>query len=99
MPYKIGQKRHSAKWDRCVKKVGKKGGTNPYAVCSASLGKESWATEPKTKGEAQTMAIEYQHWASNRNLSYGELVEYQNYFTKLGKKFGLTREFKENGII
>lgn len=53
----------------------------------------------KTKDEAQTMAIDYQMWVSEKNLSYGELLEYQNYFEKVGKKFKLTKEFKENGII
>lgn len=53
----------------------------------------------KTKEEARTMAIDYQNWASEQSMSYGELVEYQNYFEKLGKKFGLKEEFKENGII
>jgi len=56
-------------------------------------------SEIKSKGEAETMAIEYQKWASDENLSYSELIEYQNYFEKLGKKFKLTEEFKENGII
>jgi len=55
-------------------------------------------SEVKSKGEARTMAVDYQNWASNQNMSYGELVVYQNYFDKLGKKFGLKKEFKENGI-
>lgn len=53
----------------------------------------------KSKEEARDEAIEWQNWASNQNLSYGELAQYQNYFTKLARKFGLLREFKENGII
>jgi len=56
-------------------------------------------SEIKTKEEAKTMAIDYQNWASEQSMSYGELAEYQNYFEKLGKKFGLKKEFKENGII
>lgn len=52
----------------------------------------------KTKEEAQQEAIKYQSWCSESNLSYSELSEYQKYFEKLGKKFGLTDEFKENGI-
>ena len=54
---------------------------------------------PKTKEEARQNAIDYQHWASNRDLSYGELTLWINYFELIGKKFGLKREFKENGII
>jgi len=31
---------HTAKWDRCVQKVGaRRGASNPYAVCTATLGK------------------------------------------------------------
>src|SRR5262245_6114763 len=37
---------HTAKWDRCVQKVGasSKGASNPYAVCTASLGSGSFKT-------------------------------------------------------
>jgi len=30
---------HTAKWDRCVKKVTARGTGNAYAICSASLGR------------------------------------------------------------
>jgi hypothetical protein len=46
MPYKIkGRKRlHSAKWDRCVRKVSRKGtAVSPYAVCTKALGKKSFS--------------------------------------------------------
>lgn len=33
------------------------------------------------------------------NLSYGEILAYQTYFEKVGKRYGLLREFKENGIL
>lgn len=49
--------------------------------------------------EARSIAVDWQEWASSQNLSYGELAEYQSYFGTLGEKFGLTEEFKENGII
>jgi len=45
MLYKIKSKRkvHSARWDRCVKKVArKKSAVNPFAVCTKSLGKKSF---------------------------------------------------------
>jgi hypothetical protein len=32
-------------------------------------------------------------------LSYGELAEWQAYFSELADKFDLVEEFKENGII
>jgi len=54
---------------------------------------------PKNKGEAREQAIVWQEWQSNRSMSWGEVAWWNNYFKKLGKKFGLTEEFKENGII
>jgi len=53
----------------------------------------------KTKGEARQTAIDWQHWQSNKSLSYGEMNIWSEFFRKLGKKFHLIREFKENGII
>lgn len=53
----------------------------------------------KTADEAKDLAISYQNWVGDQHLSYGELVYYQNYFTELARKFYLTDEFKENGII
>ena len=31
--------------------------------------------------------------------TWGEIAEGQAYFAKLGKRYGLIKEFKENGII
>lgn len=45
MTYKIRKIRkvHTIKWDRCVKKVNKKGiAVNPVAVCTKRLGKKSY---------------------------------------------------------
>ena len=53
----------------------------------------------RTKEQACDYAIDWQNWASNESLSYSELAEWGEIFTKLGEKFDLTREFKENGII
>lgn len=54
---------------------------------------------PTSKADARQQAIDWQHWMSNQNLSMGEMIEYQNHFEKAGKKYGLLREFRENGII
>lgn len=51
------------------------------------------------KQKAIDKAIEFQITLSAYNYSYAELVEKQNYFRKLGKKYGLIKEFKENGIL
>jgi len=55
--------------------------------------------EPKTEEEARQYAIDWQNWASEQSLSYGELAEWGEIFEKIGEKFNLTEEFKENGII
>jgi hypothetical protein len=53
----------------------------------------------KTKEQARQYGIDYQKWASERSIGYGELLFIQNKLTTLAKKFGLVKEFKENGII
>lgn len=44
-------------------------------------------------------AIEWQHDFENHNYSWGELAEWDAYFEKLGRRYGLLTEFRENGII
>lgn len=56
-------------------------------------------TQIKTEEEARQQAIDWQNWASEQNLSYGEIAEWQGYFTTLADKFDLREEFEENGII
>ena len=56
-------------------------------------------TSIKTKDQAIDQAIEWQGWQADLDLSYGEMVFYQNYFKTLAKKFNITEEFIENGII
>jgi len=53
----------------------------------------------KTKEQAREFAIEWQDTFQNENYDYAQLVYFSGIFTKLGKKFGLLKEFKENGII
>jgi hypothetical protein len=53
----------------------------------------------KTKEQARQYGIDYQKWASEEALSYGEISHFQNELSILAKKFGLVKEFKENGII
>lgn len=52
-----------------------------------------------TQEEARRYAIEWQAWQAEQSLSYGELIEWQDYFIQLANRFDLTDEFKENGII
>lgn len=53
------------------------------------------------KAKAIDEAIEWQSkmWGGEISPSYGELWETQQRFTKLGKRYGLLKEFRENGII
>lgn len=53
----------------------------------------------RSKEEARQIAVDWQNWQSNKNLSYQEVSEWGDYFEKVAKKFGLTKEFKENGVI
>ena len=52
-----------------------------------------------TKDHARELALDWQTWQQEESLSYGELAEWQAYFEKLGRKHGLLKEFRENGII
>ena len=53
----------------------------------------------KAKESARNKAVEWQSGFCDQNYSYGELVYYGEYFSRLAKRYGLVREFKENGII
>lgn len=44
-------------------------------------------------------AKEYQQNIYNISQSYAEIIEKQYILEKYGKRYGLIREFKENGII
>lgn len=51
------------------------------------------------KYETRQEAIEWQTESNQKNFSYEELSKFNDYFYKKGKRYGLLREFKENGII
>lgn len=53
----------------------------------------------KGKDNARNKAIDWQTDFDNHNYSYEELVCFGNYFSKLAKRYGLVKEFRENGII
>lgn len=52
----------------------------------------------RNKAVARQEAIDWQNDFGNHNYSYGELVEFGEHFEKLGRKYGLLKEFRENGI-
>ena len=56
-------------------------------------------TYKEKKAEARQMAIDWQNKQATESSSYLEIVEQVEKFWKLAKKYGLLKEFKENGII
>jgi hypothetical protein len=50
------------------------------------------------KARARQAAIEFSHDVSEMNLSWWECAEVSEKFEKLGRRYGLLREFRENGI-
>lgn len=52
----------------------------------------------KRKAEVREEAIEWQSDVGNHCYSCWSLAIKQDYFRRLGKRYGLLREFKENGI-
>ena len=55
-------------------------------------------TYAERKANVREEAIDWQTMASEGDMSYGELAEAGDYFYRLGKRYGLLREFRENGI-
>ena len=55
-------------------------------------------TYEKKKEMARQEAIDWKNDFCNHNYSYGELAEFVYYFEKLGRRYGLLKEFRENGI-
>lgn len=53
----------------------------------------------KAKEGARNKAVEWQSSFCDHNYSYGELVYYDDYFRRLARRYGLVKEFRENGII
>lgn len=51
------------------------------------------------KEDLRLKALCYQDTFNYVDWSYKEITEISNFFYKNGKKYGLLREFKENGII
>lgn len=54
-------------------------------------------TYPERKGAARQLAADFQA-AEMPGLSWGEISEIQAYFEKIGKRYGLLTEFRENAI-
>lgn len=53
----------------------------------------------KRKEKLRDEAIQWQFDFSERTMSYYDLMVEQSYFYEQGKRYGLLREFRENGIL
>ena len=54
-------------------------------------------TEAKEK--VRNEAIEWQMTFCEHSYSYGELAYFTDYFERKARRYGLIREFRENGIL
>lgn len=52
----------------------------------------------RMKRRARNTAIFWQEQFAGKAMSYEELADMQAHFYKLGKRYGLLREFRENGV-
>lgn len=52
----------------------------------------------KNKEKIRQQAIEWQHDFEEQDYCWADLIIYQQYFEEQGKKYGLLKEFRENGI-
>lgn len=50
------------------------------------------------KAEIRNQAIEWQNKFAEHDYSYTEIAEWQDHFYRLGKRYGLLKEFRENAI-
>lgn len=56
-------------------------------------------TYAERKENARQRAIKWQAWQAEQVLDWDEYANFESYFTRLGKRYGLVREFRENAII
>ena len=53
----------------------------------------------RRKEQIRQEAIDWSLDFNNHNYSWGELADWQDYFTKYGKRYGLLNEFRNEAII
>lgn len=56
-------------------------------------------TYKEQKQKARELAQTWQQDFANNNYSWEEIGGFTDYFTKLGKRYGLLKEFRENGVL
>ena len=67
---------------------------NSYMVES----ERSKPTYDETKDILRDFAMTWQERFVKKSWTWGEIADYEGFFRKYGKKHGLLREFRENGI-
>lgn len=53
----------------------------------------------QAKNKIRDLAADWQSDFENNNYSWLELLQCQEFFSTKAKRYGLIREFRENGII
>ena len=53
----------------------------------------------QAKERARQKVVDWQLTFSDNVYYWSDLADFAAYFEKLGKRYGLVKEFKENGII
>ena len=53
----------------------------------------------RRKEQARAAAIEWQRTFGDTSHSWGEVAEQAAKFERLGRRYGLLREFRENGVL
>ena len=53
----------------------------------------------RAKENARQTAKDWQYMLDKRSLSWWDVADWGDYFEKLARRYGLVREFRENGII
>jgi hypothetical protein len=56
-------------------------------------------TYKEMKEQLRQEAIDFQIEKMGVSMSYAELYEAQQYFYEYGKRYGLIKEFRENGVL
>lgn len=56
------------------------------------------STYQEMKEKVRNEAIDWQHDFSNHSYSWAEMADFCAHFERLGRRYGLLTEFRENGI-
>ena len=56
-------------------------------------------TYKEQKEKARELAVQWQYDFANNNYNWEEIGNFTDFFTKLGKRYGLLKEFRENGVL